>query len=524
MFPDGRLQEAGSIIWSDGSSDAYGRNDSPEDYEFNFQRDVDYCSGALLLTRRELFNRLGGFDERYRPAYYEDVDYCVTLWESGYRVVYQPSAVAIHFEFASSTAATDAIGLQQEHRPLFVSRHRRWLASQFSRADGMLAARTRRRGRPSVLVIDDAWPDPRLGSGFPRAAALLRALVDLDCLVSFYPTGGGPGQLELNDSLATIAIIRESGLEHQRSFLTSRHTFDVVIVSRPHNLRYVKAAVGSDLSALNAPVIYDAEAVYATRDIHRSRIGGTPSSPAEEQSMIEREIQLSRGCAAVLTVNRIEQQRFVEAGIHNVVILGHAVRPAPTTADFDSRRDMLFVGAFGAESPNEDAAVILVRDVLPALTLKAPRGLRLTIAGANVSDKVRALEGVNVTVLSDVPDLTALYNSARIFVAPTRYSAGIPLKLLEAAARGVPIVCTPHLARQLDWEPGRDLLTGEGPGELSLAIEALDRNPELWSQLRDSALARVASDCAPETFQARLADALRPYVVRNRRVDPGVGT
>ena len=48
-----------------------------------FRRDVDYCSGAFLLTPTALFRRLGGFDERYAPAYYEETDYCVRLWKAG---------------------------------------------------------------------------------------------------------------------------------------------------------------------------------------------------------------------------------------------------------------------------------------------------------------------------------------------------------------------------------------------------------------------------------------------------------
>ena len=302
VFPDGRLQEAGAIVWSMASATRWSRGD-PEAPEFNFRRDVDYCSGAFLLTRRDLFDQLGGFDERYRPAYYEDLDYCTRLWESGYRVVYEPLAVAVHFEFASSASSADAVELQQERRPLFVARHGQWLASQRSRTDGFLAARTHPHGRPSVLVIDDAWPNPRLGSGYPRAAALLCALVDLDCSVTLYPMDGAGSRIEPDGDLRGVEIVREGGLAHLQAFLESRRTFDAVIISRPHNLRYVKAAVGSDLSALGAPVIYDAEAVYALRDIERGRLAGTPPSTAAEQSLIDQEIGLARGCAAVLAVS-----------------------------------------------------------------------------------------------------------------------------------------------------------------------------------------------------------------------------
>ncbi len=109
ILPDGTLQEAGSIIWRDGACSGYARGQDPTTPDVMFQRDVDYCSGAFLLTPAALFERMGGFDERFAPAYYEETDYCVRLWEGGYRVVYDPDAAIIHYEFGSSTADGDAL-------------------------------------------------------------------------------------------------------------------------------------------------------------------------------------------------------------------------------------------------------------------------------------------------------------------------------------------------------------------------------------------------------------------------------
>ncbi|HJR09521.1 MAG TPA: glycosyltransferase [Pyrinomonadaceae bacterium] len=103
IYPDGTLQEAGGIIFSDGSGCNFGRNDkAPNAPLYNFLREVDYCSGALLATPRTLFLSLGGFDSRYAPAYYEDTDYCFSLREMGRKVYYQPESVIIHFEGVSS--------------------------------------------------------------------------------------------------------------------------------------------------------------------------------------------------------------------------------------------------------------------------------------------------------------------------------------------------------------------------------------------------------------------------------------
>lgn len=102
VYPDGRLQEAGGVVFSDGSGCNFGWSDKAANAPlYNFVREVDYCSGAMLATPRTLFMELGGFDVRFKPAYYEDVDYCFTLREKGYRVYYQPESVIVHFEGAS---------------------------------------------------------------------------------------------------------------------------------------------------------------------------------------------------------------------------------------------------------------------------------------------------------------------------------------------------------------------------------------------------------------------------------------
>ena len=119
---DGQLQEAGSIVWRDGSCQGYGRGDDPARPEYQFVRDVDYCSGAFLVLRRSLFESMGGLDPALVPAYYEESDFCVRLWESGQRIVYDPQLRIRHFEFASEVSAGSAIELQRRHQALFVQR------------------------------------------------------------------------------------------------------------------------------------------------------------------------------------------------------------------------------------------------------------------------------------------------------------------------------------------------------------------------------------------------------------------
>jgi len=157
---DDSTQEAGSIIFSDGACLGYGRGKPTDSYEFMFQRDVDYCSGAFLLFRNSSFKDLGGFDLDYAPAYYEESDFCIRLQKQGLRIVYVPTSQITHYEFASVGGMEGAKKLQAEHQQVLCAKHADFLAERFANDDSnVLSARTR-NNFPNILVIDDRVPYP----------------------------------------------------------------------------------------------------------------------------------------------------------------------------------------------------------------------------------------------------------------------------------------------------------------------------------------------------------------------------
>jgi glycosyltransferase involved in cell wall biosynthesis len=90
-------------------------------------------------------------------------------------------------------------------------------------------------------------------------------------------------------------------------------------------------------------------------------------------------------------------------------------------------------------------------------------------------------------------------------IAPTRFAAGIPHKVTEAAAHGVPVVLTPLLAGQLGWSEGVEALVAEGPAAFAAAVRRVHDDSDLWIQLRRAALAAVRRDHSPERFQSAVA-------------------
>jgi GT2 family glycosyltransferase len=125
LAEDGTLQEAGSVIWADGSATHVGAGLSPDATAYRKARDVDYASANGLLITRRAWDAVGGFDERYYPAYFEDVDLCLTLRARGFRTRYEPEARIVHRGSQSTTGI---------YRGFLLTRNQRRLVEKWGRA------------------------------------------------------------------------------------------------------------------------------------------------------------------------------------------------------------------------------------------------------------------------------------------------------------------------------------------------------------------------------------------------------
>jgi GT2 family glycosyltransferase/glycosyltransferase involved in cell wall biosynthesis len=511
---DGMLQEAGSVVWRDGSCLGYGRGDDPFAPMYMFRRDVDYCSGAFLLTPRRIWQKLGGFDETFKPAYYEETNYCVRLWELGLRVVYEPAAVILHYEFASSESIENATSLQREHQSLFAQKHATFVAQKaVAGPEGLLEARMRNASK-RVLIIDDRPPHVWLGSGFPRARAILLSLVEQGYFVTVFPTDkfDEGWNTIYSDQPREVEFMIGLGRSMLEAFLRNRRGYyQTIVVSRPHNMRLLQPLIESRGSWFeNVNIVYDAEALFSNRWIAQSEVRGSPVSAADAQRSIEEEIRLADAADCVVSVSAAEAAIFRRHGIAEVEVLGHALRFDPTCKSFSDRSGFLFVGAIRDEAgPNGDSIHWFIVEVLPRIRELLGADTSFTIAGVVESEVIRRLAMDNSVGLAGfVPDLTEHYDAARVFVAPTRFGAGIPHKVHEAAARGLPVVATRLVSDQLGWADGRALAVGGDSAEFAAKCVDLYTNEPRWSSIREAALNAVRSECSIEAFEDRLKQIL----------------
>jgi len=513
VLMDGTLQEAGSIVWRDGSCFGYGRGDDPLAPEYMFRRDVDYCSGAFLLTPRRVWEQLGGFDEAFKPAYYEEADYCMRLWKHGLRVVYEPDAVIVHYEFGSSKSPSKAIKLQAEHQQIFVDHHLEALKKQSPSGTGSTVTARTRNTSDRILFLDDRVPHEWLGSGFPRARTLVLSLLKQNYFVSVYPLSeiNEAWDLVYGDLPREVEVLTGLGSLMLEMFLRGRKNYyKCIVVSRPHNMKVLQSMMLAHRDWFeNIRVIYDAEALFSRRDAMLQKLTGTPWSVREVQEELDKEIGLAAASHCVISVSAKESAEFSKYGIRNVHVIGHAIETAPQPVPFERRSGLLFVGAIHSDaSPNADSMIWFLTEVFTKIQKKLGESIHLTIAGVNKSIRIRNLAGPSVHITDYVPDLGELYANARLFIAPTRYAAGLPHKIHEAAARGLPVVATPLLASQLEWTERELAIAGDAEAFASRCCE-LYTNPDTWLSKRIAALERVKTECSPESFDKSVRDVLR---------------
>ena len=504
----GAIAQAGGILWNDGGVHDYQRGASPLEPEANFVRDVDFCATAFLLVRAPLLARLHGFDTACAPGY-ETVDLCLRIAEAGFRVVYDPSAMIVLGDPARLGGGCGE-HFQRKHAALLTERFAPGGAVQvFARHVGAKPHR--------VLFIEDTVPLRRIGSGFVRANDLVRVMASLGCAVTVFPVNGcdhDPAPV-FGDMPDTVEVMHTLGLDHLAAFLDARPGYyDTVWVARTHNLARVRpilTRLETD-GGKRARIVLDTEAVAPHREVNQAELAGETYDLAAAMRAIRADADI---CQRVVAVTEAEGDALRWHGLPNIAVVGHMIELRPGVRAFAQRSGMLFVGAIHkTDSPNFDSLVWFVDMVLPLIEAELKWETRLTIAGyiAPGADLSRFENHPRITLRGLVVDLEPLYDSHRVFVAPTRYAAGAPYKVLEAASRGVPVVATELLREELDWRPDHEILSaaGDDPATFAARVVALYRDEALWQTVREGALRRLARENGAADFVGAVAAVLTP--------------
>jgi O-antigen biosynthesis protein len=512
---DGRLQEAGGIVWRNGATQSYLQDGSPVRPEVNFVREVNFCSDAFLMVRAALLTRIEGYDEQFSGTGHEAPDLCARITQSGYRVIYDPSVVVYHHGRRGPDGELSPPDAERAQAAFF-RKHMDYLRFRYI-PDSRVSLFARSSDTATrVLFIDDAIPLRQIGSGFVRSNDIIHVMASLGIHVTIFPVHSSRFGLAsiYADMPDTVEVMHDQDINGLANFLAARQNYyDVIWIARTHNLDRIRPILERTTLGTGRPprIVLDTEAIACMRTAIRAALQGDVQQDLD--AAIVREFANAHFCQSIVAVNPDEAQKLRDLGFSDVAVLGHLCEPRPTSRTFEQRASLLFVGAIHQQdSPNYDGLVWFVEDVLPLVEQSLGWETRLTIAGytdPQVSLQ-RFREHPRITLRGAVVDTETLYDAHRIFVAPTRFAAGTPYKVHEAASHGIPVVATELLCRQLGWTSGRDLLSADAndPAVFAQQIVSLYRNKEQWEHLRGNALTRVRTENTRKLYEVQIRKIL----------------
>ncbi|ULU25194.1 glycosyltransferase [Dyella terrae] len=498
VYPDGRLQEAGGLVFADGSCWNTGRFEERDAPAWRYRRETDYVSGASLLIRRDVFEHVGGFDQRYAPAYYEDTDLAFAVRALGLKVYYEPASTVIHCEGIS--AGTDLHAGMKRHQvtnqATFIAKWENALRAQPPEGTSLpRAVHWRRRGR--VLVVDSMTPEPMRDSGSLRLSAILRLLDEQGWSVSFLPDDGRATEEEIRalGALGTEILCRPWVPDLPRWLHKHAHELHAVMLCR-HTVAGQYASQVRKL-APKTRLLFDTVDLHFLREQRAAELSGSASMARQAQASRKSELALIEQCDVTFVVSPHEKALLkAELPQANIELLSNIHEVHGCQHSHAARRDLVFIGGFG-HPPNADAVRWIANSILPALRT-IDQDVQVHVLG-DVPESARAELAVPGLVLHGrVKDLGPWLEGSLASLAPLRFGAGVKGKINMAMSFGLPVIATTTAVEGMSLTDGRDVLVADAPASFVNAYERLRDNEALWSSLSQHGLQNVQEHFSAE--------------------------
>ena len=510
LYPSGLLQEAGGIIWRDGSGWNWGRDEDPSLPRFNYVRNVDYCSAAALMVDREAWTSVGGFDEQFAPCYYEDTDLCFALRKKGWRTLYQPASRVVHFEGVSHGTDTDTgpKAYQVRNQDRFASKWEAELAAHALNGQNP-NQECDRQARLSILWVEACMLTPNQDSGSLRTLRLLRILRDIGCRVTFVADNllaDEPYAQALRD--AGIEVLHAPHVHSLKEFLTRRGgEYDVVTLCRHYiAIQYVELIKATHPSTT---VWFD------TIDLHYLRLQRQYEldTAAATQKMAElayaEEMEVIKKSDLTIVVSESEVAALEdEVPTAPVALISNIHDIDESEVSVDGRSDVLFVGGF-QHPPNIDAVEYFGNDIWPHFKAACPEAEALVIGSRMPETLKRWGEERGLTMIGFVDDLKPYYEQCRLAIAPLRYGAGVKGKVNQALSYGVPVIGSQTALEGMGLRHGEDAMVADAPDSFARAMVSVYNDDELWQLLSSNGQASLQGRFTPDVAKAALELAIR---------------
>ncbi|MFA9375920.1 MAG: glycosyltransferase [Lachnotalea sp.] len=481
VYANGTLQEAGGIFWNDASAWNYGNRCNTQEPEYNYVKEVDYISGASIMIRSTLWNEIGGFDEQFAPAYYEDADLAFEVRKHGYKVVYQPLSVVVHFEGISNGTDTSTGQKQYQivNKDRFFKKWKEVLEKEhFPNAENVFLAKDRSRFKKRILIVDHYVPHYDKDAGGKCTFMYTSLFAQLGYQVTFIGDNyfrHEPYTTELQQKGVEV-IYGNYYYKNWKTWLKDNAKyFDYVYLNRPHIApKYIDII----RKYSEAKIVYFGHDLHYLREYRQYLISKNPEMLKSSEEWKKKEFELFNKADVIHVVGSYEQQviqkEVKDKPVRNIPLYIYETILEDINKDFSERQDIIFVGGFG-HPPNIDAVLWFSKEIFPKILEKHPE-VKWYVVGSKVTPEIQALNSEHIIIKGFVPDdeLDQMYRACRMAVVPLRVGAGVKGKVVEAAYYQIPLVTTSIGGEGLSAEEGAFLMEDEGDKMAQIINELYD--------------------------------------------------
>ncbi len=515
LSTDGRISEAGGVIFNDASGYNYGRGKSAYEKRFNYCRHVDYCSGASIIIRRQLWNSLGGYDTRYAPAYYEDTDLAMQVREAGYDVVYTPLSKAVHHEGVSS--GTDlSSGIKQYqaiNKDKFYKKWRHVLEHKPPIPDGERIDAYVRKQRSSswILWVDSITPTPDKDSGSIDTVNFFQHALNANWGVTFLPWDGVRHEGKYTTALQQMGVecIQDSSISAEHHLHQLNDDYQVVVLSRVTVAKYAYPIIKQRYP--NAKIIFNTVDLHFLRYERESALlaqNAKNTMTIRSQAVNkDEELNLVKCCDATIVVSHDEKEILEsyapDTNVHVIPLFREIVGKRN---EFKQRANIGFIGGY-QHPPNVDAVKFFVNEVWPLVTKKL-KGAKFIIAGSHMPEDISTLASSTIEIRGFVPTVTELLEEVKLMVAPLRYGAGIKGKVVSGLCHALPQVVSKEAAEGMGLTHNKDVMIANNAAQFAEYIIRLYQDEPHWQQVSIGAIKLANERYSQVSVSRKITDLL----------------